>query len=62
MRRNKIQYILPNYFVQDCRETPAEIPNKLEREIQNIATWLSINKLTINEEKTEYMLMAQQNV
>ena len=38
-------------------ETPAEIQNKLRREIQNVSTWLSANKLTLNEEKTEYMLI-----
>ena len=38
-------------------ETPAEIQNKLRREIQNVWTWLSANKLTLNEEKTKYMLI-----
>ena len=42
-------------------ETSAEIHNKLRREIQNVSTWLSANKLTLNEEKTEYMLIAQQS-
>ena len=37
-------------------ETPAEIQNKLRRKIQNVSTWLSANKLTLNETKTEYML------
>jgi hypothetical protein len=26
-------------------------------EIQNVKTWLGANKLTLNEEKTEYMLI-----
>ena len=26
-------------------------------EIQNVKTWLDANKLTLNEEKTEYMLI-----
>ena len=38
-------------------ETPAEIQNKLRRGIQNVSTWLSANKITLNETKTEYMLI-----
>ena len=38
-------------------ENPAEIHNELRREIQNVSTWLSANKLTLNEEKTKYVLI-----
>ena len=38
-------------------ETSIEIQNKLGREIQNVSIWLNANKLTLNEEKTEYMLI-----
>ena len=42
-------------------ETPAEIQNKLRRKIQNVSTWLSVNKLTLNETKTQCMLIGQQS-
>ena len=32
-------------------ETPAEMQNKLRREIQNVSTWLSANKLTFTKQK-----------
>ncbi len=35
-------------------ESSFEIEYKLEVEIQNVKTWLDANKLTLNEEKTEY--------
>ncbi len=38
-------------------ETYFEIEYKLGMEIQNVKTWLDANKLTLNEEKTEYMLI-----
>ena len=38
-------------------ESSFEIEYKLGVEIQNVKTWLDANKLTLNEEKTEYMLI-----
>ena len=38
-------------------ESSFEIEYKLGVEIQNFKTWLDANKLTLNEEKTEYMLI-----
>ena len=38
-------------------ESSFEIEYKLGVEIQNVKTWLDSNKLTLNEEKTEYMLI-----
>ena len=57
---NSLEIAEPAMFDDDTSltatgETPAEIQNKLRREIQNVSTWLSANKLTLNEEKTEYM-------
>ncbi len=48
-------------FADDTSLTPTgessfEIEYKLGVEIQNVKTWLDANKLTLNEEKTEYML------
>ena len=52
----------PAMFADDTNltvtgETSAEIQNKLEGEIQNVLKWLRTNKLTLNEKKTEYMLI-----
>ena len=52
----------PAMFADDtnltgAEETSAEIQNKLEGEIQNVLKWLRTNKLTLNEKKTEYMLI-----
>ncbi len=49
-------------FADDTSLTPTaessfEIEYKLGVEIQNVKTWLDANKLTLNEEKTEYMLI-----
>ena len=57
---NSLEITEPAMFADDTsftatRETPAEIQNKLRREIQNVSTWLSANKLTLNEEKSKYM-------
>ena len=59
---NSLEITEPAMFTDDTSltatgETPAEIQNKLRREIQNVSSWLSANYLTLNEEKTEYMLI-----
>ena len=41
-------------------ESSLEIEYKLWMEIKNVRTWLSANKLSLNETKTEDILIAQQ--
>ena len=53
---NSLEITEPAMFADDASltataQTSAEIQNKPRREIQNISTWLSANKLTLNEEK-----------
>ena len=52
----------PAMFADDASltatgESSFEIEYKLGVEIQNVKTWLDANKLTLNKEKTEYMLI-----
>jgi hypothetical protein len=34
-----------------------QIEQKLNNDLNNVQTWLSCNKLTLNKEKTEYMII-----
>ena len=38
-------------------ESPADIESKLNFDLDNVHKWLTANKLTLNEEKTEFMLI-----
>ena len=35
-----------------------EIENKIDNDLHNVNIWLEANKLTLNTEKTEFMLIA----
>ena len=35
-----------------------DIQNQLNSDLENIHTWLLTNKLTLNKEKTEYMIIS----
>ena len=59
---NSLEITEPAMFADDTSLTATgkssfEIEYKLGVEIQNVKTWLDANKLTLNEEKTEYMLI-----
>ena len=59
---NSLEITEPAMFADDTSltatgESSFEIEYKLGVEIQNVKTWLDANKLTLNEEKTEYMLI-----
>ncbi|CAB4006755.1 Hypothetical predicted protein, partial [Paramuricea clavata] len=59
---NSLEITEPAMFADDTSltatgESSFEIEYKLGGEIQNVKTWLDANKLTLNEEKTEYMLI-----
>jgi hypothetical protein len=54
---NSLEITEPAMFADDTGESSFEIEYKLGVEIQNVKTWLDTNKLTFNEEKTEYMLI-----
>jgi hypothetical protein len=34
-----------------------KIQQKLNNDLNNVQTWLTCNKLTLNKEKTEYMII-----
>ena len=38
-------------------ESPTDIESKLNIDLDNVLKWLTANKLTLNEEKTEFMLI-----
>ena len=38
-------------------EPPADIESKLNFDLDNVCKWLTANKLTLNEEKTEFMVI-----
>lgn len=41
-----------------CRgESPADIESKINIDLDNVHNWLTANKLTLNREKTEYMIV-----
>ncbi|CAB3985200.1 Hypothetical predicted protein [Paramuricea clavata] len=59
---NSLEITEPAMFADDTSltatgESSFEIEYKLGVEIQNVKTWLDANKLTLNEEKPEYMLI-----
>jgi hypothetical protein len=59
---NSLEITEPAMFADDTSltatgESSFKIEYKLELEIQNVKTWLDANKLTLNEEKTEHMLI-----
>ncbi|CAB4044146.1 Hypothetical predicted protein, partial [Paramuricea clavata] len=38
--------------------TPAEIEHKLNADLSNVNDWLEANRLTLNTDKTEFMIIA----
>ena len=59
---NSLEIAEPAMFADDTSltvtgESSLEIEYKLGMEIKNVKTWLDANKLSLNETKTEYMLI-----
>jgi hypothetical protein len=59
---NSLKSSKPTLFAGDTNLTcegqnSSEIENKLNKELRKIHQWLTANKLTLNEEKTEFMLI-----
>ena len=59
---NCLKLSVPAMYADDtnlsiCGETAADIEKYLNDELENVHKWLSINKLTLNIDKTEYMII-----
>jgi hypothetical protein len=63
---NSLKTSKPTLFADDTNLTcegqnSCEIENKLNEELRNVHQWLTANKLTLNEEKTEFMLIGSRS-
>jgi hypothetical protein len=63
---NSLKTSKPTLFADDTNLTcegqnSSEIENKLNEELRNLHQWLTANKLTLNEEKTEFMLIGSRS-
>ena len=56
----------PSMFADDTNltcvgQSSSEIETKLNEELENVHRWLTANKLTLNDEKTEFMLIGSRS-
>lgn len=60
---NCLEYTAPGMYADDTQitataETISDLENLLNRDIENLSTWLCANKLSMNATKTEFMVIA----
>jgi hypothetical protein len=61
---NSLKTSKPTLFADDTNltcEGNLTCENKLNEELRNVHQWLTANKLTLNEEKTEFMLIGSRS-
>ena len=63
---NSLKMSKPSMFADDTNltcvgQSSSEIETKLNEELENVHRWLTANKLTLNDEKTEFMLIGSRS-
>ncbi|CAB4015173.1 RNA-directed DNA polymerase from transposon X-element [Paramuricea clavata] len=63
---NSLKMSKPSMFADDTNltcveQSSSEIETKLNEELENVHRWLTGNKLTLNDEKTEFMLIGSRS-
>ncbi|CAB4024504.1 Hypothetical predicted protein [Paramuricea clavata] len=63
---NSLKMSKPSMFADDTNltcvgQSSSEIETKLNVELENVHRWLTANKLTLNDDKTEFMLIGSRS-